>query len=257
MPLAWDRTSLSQPAPHVRATASAGHDEGRRRGRLQVPRRPGQEARQLRRRRPCGAWSTARSSSRSFSSDGEATLVPNPNYSGSPKPSISKFVELPFTSEAAIYNQMRSGGPSAITVGNVPAQYAPQTATLASRGLCDQQGRELLVQLLPAELQHQRDHFTRRRAGEVRLQAAVLPRGVPAPDRPAGLDQRVPEQHGDPDVRPDSDRRRRTRSSTPRPSRATRARSTCAAAQQLLTQQRLEGRVRWDDHVREAGIGCR
>ena len=70
----------------------------------------------------------------SFSSDGEATMVPNPHYSGSPKASIARLVELPFTSEAAIYNDERSGGPSAITVGNVPSQYAPQLSTLAAEG---------------------------------------------------------------------------------------------------------------------------
>ena len=70
----------------------------------------------------------------SFSTDGEATLVPNPSYSGSPKPSIAKFVELPFTSEAAIYNQVRSGGPSAITIANIPSQYAPQLSSLAAEG---------------------------------------------------------------------------------------------------------------------------
>jgi peptide/nickel transport system substrate-binding protein len=62
------------------------------------------------------------------------TLVPNPKYSGSPKPTISKFVELPYTSEAPIYNAIRSGGPSAITIGNVPPQYAPQLPALAKEG---------------------------------------------------------------------------------------------------------------------------
>ena len=63
--------------------------------------------------------------------------MPNPDYSGSPKPSIASLVELPFTSEAAIYNEMRSGGPSAITIGNLPSQYAPQVPTLESAGYID------------------------------------------------------------------------------------------------------------------------
>ena len=66
----------------------------------------------------------------SFTTNGQVTLVPNPSWSGTPKPSIAKLVELPFTSEAAIYNQIRSGGPSAITIANLPAQYAPQSTTL-------------------------------------------------------------------------------------------------------------------------------
>jgi peptide/nickel transport system substrate-binding protein len=73
----------------------------------------------------------------SFTSSNQVTLVPNPSYSGSPKPTISKFVELPFTSEAAIYNTIRSGGPSAVTVGSIPAQYAPQIGSLTSMGYVD------------------------------------------------------------------------------------------------------------------------
>ncbi len=69
-----------------------------------------------------------------FTSNGQATLVPNASYSGAQKPKIAKLVELPFTGEAAIYNQEKSQGPSAITVGNVPSQYAPQLNSLASQG---------------------------------------------------------------------------------------------------------------------------
>lgn len=133
MPLAWDRTSLSQPAPksdngHLADTTKAGagavykflDSEGKK----------------------PGSWATSPLwqvvdgpfKLQSFSSDGQATLVPNPQYSGSVKATISKLVELPFTSEAAIYNQEKSGGPSAITVGNVPSQYAPQLNSLASAG---------------------------------------------------------------------------------------------------------------------------
>jgi peptide/nickel transport system substrate-binding protein len=73
----------------------------------------------------------------SFSSSGQVVLVPNTAYSGTPKPSISKFVELPFTSEAAIYNTIKSGGPSAVTIGTIPAQYAPQIPSLLTAGYLD------------------------------------------------------------------------------------------------------------------------
>ncbi|MHB1615250.1 MAG: ABC transporter substrate-binding protein [Actinomycetes bacterium] len=52
-----------------------------------------------------------------FTTDGRATFKPNPAYSGPQKPRISTFVELPFTSTTAEYNELRSGG---ITVGYVP-----------------------------------------------------------------------------------------------------------------------------------------
>jgi peptide/nickel transport system substrate-binding protein len=73
----------------------------------------------------------------SFSSSGQVVLVPNPKYSGTPKPSISKFVELPFTSEAAIFNTIRSGGPSAVTIGTIPPQYAPQIPAIEALGYQD------------------------------------------------------------------------------------------------------------------------
>ncbi|MGH9130531.1 MAG: ABC transporter substrate-binding protein [Acidimicrobiales bacterium] len=54
------------------------------------------------------------------SSTGQATFVPNTNYSGPVKATISKFEELPFTSDSSEYNQVTSGsGPD---IGYVPWQ---------------------------------------------------------------------------------------------------------------------------------------
>ncbi len=133
LPLAWDRTSLSQPAP----TSDNGNlPDTTKSGAAAVYKFLDGQSKQL------GSWTSSPLwkvvdgpfKLQSFSTDGEATLVPNPSYSGSPKPTISKLVELPFTSEAAIYNEERAGGPSAITVGNVPSQYAPQLPSLGSLG---------------------------------------------------------------------------------------------------------------------------
>jgi peptide/nickel transport system substrate-binding protein len=133
LPLAWDRTSLSQPAPksdngHLPDTTKAGASA--------VYKFLDGEAKKL------GSWASSPLWSvvdgpfkvQSFTSSGQVTLVPNPDYSGSPKPSISKLVELPFTSETAIYNQIRSGGPSALTIANLPSQYAPQISVLEAQG---------------------------------------------------------------------------------------------------------------------------
>src|SRR6202020_2864577 len=70
----------------------------------------------------------------SFTSDAEVTLVPNPDYSGSPKPSIAKFVELPYTSDTAAFNEFRAGGPSAVTIGYVPPQAVAQVPSLTAEG---------------------------------------------------------------------------------------------------------------------------
>jgi peptide/nickel transport system substrate-binding protein len=100
LPLSWDRTSLSQSSP---------------------------------------IWSVVDGPFRlqSFTSSGQVTMVPNTKYSGAPKPTIAKFVELPFTSDTAVFNEERSGGPSAVTIGDIPPQDVPQASKLESEGYAD------------------------------------------------------------------------------------------------------------------------
>jgi peptide/nickel transport system substrate-binding protein len=132
MPLAWDRTSLSQPAP----TSDNGHLPDASGSAAAVYKFLDSQSKDL------GSWATSPLWKvvdgpfrlTNFNTDGRAAFAPNPDYSGTPKPSISQFIELPFTSETAIYNQVRSGGPNAITVGNLPSQYAPQINTLVAEG---------------------------------------------------------------------------------------------------------------------------
>jgi peptide/nickel transport system substrate-binding protein len=70
----------------------------------------------------------------SFTSTGEVTFVPNPDYSGSPKPTLSKFVEVPFTSDEASLNEIKSGGPSALSMAELPDQYIPQLKSIEGEG---------------------------------------------------------------------------------------------------------------------------
>lgn len=53
---------------------------------------------------------------------GKIVLVKNASYSGSPKPIIDKFVELPFTTDSSEYAQLQSGG---VDVGYIPSQDVP------------------------------------------------------------------------------------------------------------------------------------
>jgi peptide/nickel transport system substrate-binding protein len=133
LPLAWDRTSLAQPAP----TSDSGHlPDVTKAGAGAVYQFLNAQAKDL------GTWATSPLWKvvdgpfrlQNFTSSSEVTLVPNPKYSGSPKPSISKLVLLPFTSEAALYNEVRSSGTGAITVADLPQQYAPQVPTLTGEG---------------------------------------------------------------------------------------------------------------------------
>jgi peptide/nickel transport system substrate-binding protein len=134
MPLAWDRTSLAGcsktcPVPSTLPDATKS-------GAAAVYKFLDAQSKQLASWGSSPLWSTVDGPFKveSVTSSGQVTFVPNPSYSGSPKPTISKFVELPFTSDAAIFNEERSGGPSSITIGNVPSAYAPQLSALAAAG---------------------------------------------------------------------------------------------------------------------------
>ena len=133
LPLAWDRTSLSAPAP----TSDNGHlPDTTKTGAENVYKFLDTQSKAL------GTWASSPVwgvvdgpfKLKSFTSTGQVTLVPNPDYSGSPKPTISSFVELPFTSDAAIFNEIRSAGPSGVTIGNLPSAYAPQIQTVQGEG---------------------------------------------------------------------------------------------------------------------------
>jgi len=69
-----------------------------------------------------GPWKLA-----AFNVDGHATFVPNTRYSGPVKPTLSKFEEVPFGSDAAEYSALRSppAGGLKIDVGYLPLADAP------------------------------------------------------------------------------------------------------------------------------------
>ena len=62
-----------------------------------------------------------------FTTEGFAKFVPNKAYSGTPKPSISAFEELPFTTDTAEFNALRSGS---LSIGYIPVQDLAQKASL-------------------------------------------------------------------------------------------------------------------------------
>jgi peptide/nickel transport system substrate-binding protein len=61
-----------------------------------------------------------------FNADGHVTFVPNKSYSGPVKPKLAAFQLLPFTTDAAEYDVLRSpSSGSKIDVGYLPTQDAP------------------------------------------------------------------------------------------------------------------------------------
>jgi peptide/nickel transport system substrate-binding protein len=71
----------------------------------------------------------------SFNTDGFAKLVPNKAYTGAQKPHLAAFEELPFTSDSAEYDVLRSpSGGSTIDVGYIPSQNLPAKPAGATVG---------------------------------------------------------------------------------------------------------------------------
>jgi peptide/nickel transport system substrate-binding protein len=136
LPLAWDRTSLSQPAP----TTDNGHlPDTTKAGAAAIYKFLDTQAKDLGSYGSNPLWKVVNGPWRiqSLTSTGEATLVPNPAWSGTPKPTISKFVEVPFTSDTAIFNEIRAGGPGALTIAALPAQDVPQLSSVTAEGYTD------------------------------------------------------------------------------------------------------------------------
>ena len=70
-----------------------------------------------------------------FNADGHVTFVPNKSYSGPVKPRLAAFQEVPFTTDTAEYDVLRSPSSSTkIDVGYLPQQNAPAKPTNAAVG---------------------------------------------------------------------------------------------------------------------------
>jgi peptide/nickel transport system substrate-binding protein len=70
-----------------------------------------------------------------FNADGHITFVPNKSYSGPVKPKLSAFQEVPFTTDSAEYDVLRSPSSSTkIDIGYLPDQDAPAKPSSATVG---------------------------------------------------------------------------------------------------------------------------
>lgn len=151
LPLAWDRTSLSQSAP---TAVSASMPDSTKAGAEAVYTFLDGQSKDVATYNTSPLWSVVDGPFKlqSITTTGQVTMVPNPSYSGSPKPTISKFVEVPFTADTAVFNQIRSGGPSALTIANLPPQYAPQLSTVEAEGYADNKAASYSFNYFPLNL---------------------------------------------------------------------------------------------------------
>jgi peptide/nickel transport system substrate-binding protein len=118
MPAAWDRTASGPSACATRVTDCAA-----------VYRYLDAQSRQLTTYASSPVWSIVDGPWKlsAFDADGRATFVPNARYSGPVKPTLSKFEEVPFVSDAAEYSALGSprAGRQKIDVGYLPLADAP------------------------------------------------------------------------------------------------------------------------------------
>ncbi|MFZ2058037.1 MAG: ABC transporter substrate-binding protein, partial [Acidimicrobiales bacterium] len=143
LPLAWDRTSLAQPAPKPGAGDLPDLTLS---GARAVYNFLNTQATDLSSYASSPIWSVVDGAWRlvDLSSEGTATFVPNPHFSGPNKAHLARLVELPFTSAAAEFSVVRAGsavgGPGSpsggdqISVGYVPDNDLPQSGALRAEG---------------------------------------------------------------------------------------------------------------------------
>ena len=152
MPMAWDRTSLSAPAPKADApnlpdTTKAGAQAVYKMLSTQGTKIDSWSSSPL--------WSIVDGpwKLQSTTTNGEVTFVPNKAYTGEVKPTISKFVEVPFTSESALVNDLKSQGTSALTIAYIPSQYQPLTSSFKSAGYNVNLASSYAIYMMPLNLE--------------------------------------------------------------------------------------------------------
>jgi peptide/nickel transport system substrate-binding protein len=141
LPIAWDRTSLTAKAP---SPTAASLPDTTTAGARAVYNFLNDQAKDISGYATSPIWSVVDGPWKlsSLTSDGTATFVPNPRYSGPQKPHLAKFVELPYTSTTAEFSVLRAGsatgGPGhsgqQLSVGYVPDNDLPQQPTLKQQG---------------------------------------------------------------------------------------------------------------------------
>jgi peptide/nickel transport system substrate-binding protein len=142
LPTAWDRTSVSQPAPKPGA---ANLPDTTTSGAKAVYRFLNDQAKDTSAYAGSPIWKVVDGpwALQQLTPQGEATFVPNDHYDGPEKPRLARFVELPFTSETAEFSVVKAGssrggpgtsGSQQISVGWVPDTDIPQAPSLRSQG---------------------------------------------------------------------------------------------------------------------------
>ncbi len=131
LPLAWDKTSASAPTPSATSTNAPDLTTA---GAQAVYKFLNAASTSLSTYATNPLWQVVDGPWRltSFTTQGKAVFVPNTKYSGSPKLTLSQFVELPFSSDSAEFNVLSSS--KSISYGYLPVSDLPQKSRVAGEG---------------------------------------------------------------------------------------------------------------------------
>jgi peptide/nickel transport system substrate-binding protein len=130
MPMAWDKTSLTGATPSVTSTTAPDLTPS---GAKAVYTFLSAQSTKLTTYTSSPLWTVVDGPWKlvTFNSQGTADFVDNPKYTGADKPHLAKFNELPFTSDDAEFNTLKTGG---LTVGSIPPQDIDQKSSVESSG---------------------------------------------------------------------------------------------------------------------------
>jgi peptide/nickel transport system substrate-binding protein len=133
LPLAWDKTALTGATPSQTSTSAPDLTKS---GAAAVYKFLNAQSLKISDWTSSPLWSVVDGPWKlsSNTTSGGVTFVPNTKFSGPNKASLAKFVEVPFTSESALVDQIKSQGPSGLGVAYLPAQYQPLTSQMKSLG---------------------------------------------------------------------------------------------------------------------------
>jgi peptide/nickel transport system substrate-binding protein len=133
LPIAWDRTASSQKVP---SPTAANLPDTTKAGATAVYNFLNAQSVKIADWGSSPVWSVVDGPWRvqSTTTNGGVTFVPNKRYTGPVKATISKFVEVPFTSESAMINEIKAQGTDSLTIAYIPAEYQPLTASLRNEG---------------------------------------------------------------------------------------------------------------------------
>jgi peptide/nickel transport system substrate-binding protein len=135
----------------------------------------------------------------SFNTDGDVTIVPNKDYSGSPKPTLSAIKFVPFTSDAAEYTALKTGS---VDIGYIPTQDLAQKPANSYLPAVNPLGSSYYLEpFLDYGIQYSQPNFNNPQVGYLVRQLYIRQAMQYAEDQP-GISKEIWRGYATPDAGP-------------------------------------------------------